>query len=258
MPTPMISPRPALAIGRAVLMAVILGMGPAIAQTAGTVPPVKLVELIGKQYPIGQVTDALEAPGVGAASVMRLRPGVEVDVVGIVEGTQWYQIRLPDQRIAYVPTWAVPAAASTAADASAPGVSPAPAYAAAAPPPQAPAYYPATAAPPPPPTYAAAPPPPAPTYSAASAQPMPVPVDNGPAIDLPPVVEFADASDVLAVLNPTVVYLAPNPHAPTAYAVKSGTIVQVIAKSTDGQWAWVNTADSQPAYIPLADLAPPG
>jgi hypothetical protein len=254
MPTSMIPPRRALTIGPIVLLSVLFGMGPVVAQAAETAAPVTLVELIGKKFPIGQSVDALAAPGTDAASLIRLRQGFEVEVVGTTAGNQWYQIRLPDQRIAYVPVGAIPEAAATTAEAPTPAsVAVTPAVPPPVPmPPIIPVAAPAPANP------AAAAPPPAPVTYPTSAQPVPASVDNGPVNDLPPIVEFAETSDVLTVLNPTAVFLAPNPRAPTAYAVRPGTIVLVIAKSTDGQWAWVNTADSQPAYIPMADLSPPG
>jgi hypothetical protein len=81
--------------------------------------------------------------------------------------------------------------------------------------------------------------------------------DDGPALDLPPVTAFAAAHGVLGVVNPTAVYLAPDRRAPKAYPVGVGTEVEIIAKSGDGAWAWVTTADGAAAYIPMSDLAPP-
>jgi hypothetical protein len=225
MATQMILLRPALLAGLAGVFAVIAGTMPAGAQTAPDAPaeapakPVKLVELIGKPYPMGETTEALDAPAAEAASIMRVRQGASVEVVGIAEGDGWYQIELPDKRLAYVRIAAIPAAAPNA-----PAEAPAKTVAAAAPAPAAP------------PEEAAA--------------------DEGPAIDLPPTTDFEEASDQLSVANPTAVYLAPDKHSPQAYPVKVGTMVEVIAKSKDGNWAWVNTADGGPAYIPLADMAP--
>jgi uncharacterized protein YgiM (DUF1202 family) len=69
-------------------------------------------------------------------------------------------------------------------------------------------------------------------------------------------IQFAAASDVLTVLRTTSVYLGPNIQAPAAETLDAGTKVQVIAKSTDGLWAWVQTADDHPAYIAMSDLGP--
>jgi hypothetical protein len=96
----------------------------------------------------------------------------------------------------------------------------------------------------------AAPPPPS------DAVPPPPPPGEQPSIDVPPVVTFSDAHDVMRVVNPTAVYLRPDRQAPQAYPVGVGTVVYVIARSSDGNWAWVNTADSAQAYIPTSDIAP--
>jgi hypothetical protein len=52
------------------------------------------------------------------------------------------------------------------------------------------------------------------------------------------------------------VYLKPDRTAPQAYPVEPGTPVYVIARSTDGNWDWVDTADNAEAYIPASDIAP--
>lgn len=75
--------------------------------------------------------------------------------------------------------------------------------------------------------------------------------------NLPPIVEFANANDELSVIRPTPVFVAPNQGAPQAYMVEAGRQVAVIAKSKDGAWAWVQTADDRPAYIQMSDLRPP-
>lgn len=216
--------------------------------------PVKLVELIGAKYPMGQTAEALEAPQQGAPDVTRVRQGTEVQVVGIVAGDGWYQLELPDKRLAYVPVGAIPAAASPPAAPAA--AAPAPAATPPAPAPAAAASV--TPVPPPP----AAQVPPAQTAAVAPAAPPPDSVPPPPApgeqpsIPVPPVVTFSDAHDVMRVVNPTAVYLKPDRQAPQAYPVGVGTVVYVIARSTDGNWAWVNTADNAQAYIPTSDIAP--
>jgi hypothetical protein len=248
MRTQVISRRLARMAGLAGILALIASGAPALAQNASddlpptytpAVPaPVKLVELIGGEYPMGQTAEALEAPFIGAATVVRVRQGAEVKVVGIAEGG-WYQIELPDKRLAYVQLAMIPAASGT----------PAPAAIA----PAAPAAMPAAAAPPLAPPMALPPP-----VAAAGAEPPPPPAaDENPALDLPPTLDFEAANDQLIIVNPTAVYLAPNLHSPKAYPVAPGTMINVIAKSTDGNWAWVNTADGAPAYIPMTDIGQP-
>jgi hypothetical protein len=83
------------------------------------------------------------------------------------------------------------------------------------------------------------------------------PADDGPTIPVPPTTDFEEASFQVSVVKPTAVYLAPSKAAPAAYPVTVGTVVDVIAQSKDGSWAWVNTVDGAPAYIPMDDLAPP-
>ena len=87
--------------------------------------------------------------------------------------------------------------------------------------------------------------------------PPPATAEQGGPIALPPTVEFVAANDQLSVTRPTPVFLAPNEYAPQVFTVNPGTLVEVIAKSRDGAWAWVTTADGAPAYIPMADLKPP-
>jgi hypothetical protein len=224
MRTQLFSSRPALVACFYGLLALTMTNAPALAQTDLGAPAVtvaetafkavKLVELIGNKYKMGQTTEALEAPVDGAAAVVRVRQGAEVEVVGITEGDRWYQIELPDHRLAYVPLASIPAAGTPVAPASS-------------------------------------------TPASAVAPQVQAAAEDGATIDLPPTTEFEEASDQLSVVNPTAAYLAPNKHAPQAYPVRVGTMVDVIAKSTDGGWAWVNTADGTPAYIPMADMGSP-
>jgi hypothetical protein len=220
---------------------VVLNMqGPAKAVSQ---PQVKLVEMIGMKYPMGQTAEAVDAPAAGAVTITRVRQGSDVQVMGVVEGDAYYQIELPDHRLAYVPVGAIPEAATPPAAPAAAAAPPAPAAQAAIQP--APAPAPAAIQPAPAP---AAQPVPA---VATAAPPVPEPGDEGP-----PVVTFADANDVMRVINASAVYLKPDRQAPTAYPVDPGTPVYVIARSTDGNWAWVETADNAEAYMPMSDLGP--
>jgi len=88
------------------------------------------------------------------------------------------------------------------------------------------------------------------------AEALPTPGEQA-GIEIPPVITFTTAHDVMRVINPTAVYLKPDRQAPQAYKVGLGTLVYVIARSTDGTWSWVNTADNAQAYIPSSDIAPP-
>jgi hypothetical protein len=254
-----ISPRVGLIAGGAGAIAIIgaalVVLKPGAAPTGSGDRPIKLVELIGAKYPMGQTVDALEAPSRTAPSVTRVRQGSEVEVVGIVEGDGWYQISLPDKQLAYVQVGAIPAAATPAAAAPAATTAPAAAPAPAVPAPAAQAV----AAPPSPAPAAAAPAVAASVNAPAPAAATPPPADAAmppPTVDVPPVVEFGEAHDIARVVSPTAVYLKPDMQAPQAYPVGVGTEVYVIARSKDGNWAWVNTADNAEAYIPQANLGP--
>ena len=50
------------------------------------------------------------------------------------------------------------------------------------------------------------------------------------------------------------VFATPDESGRQLYQVAVGRLVDVIAKSKDGKWAWVRTADDSPAYIPLAAM----
>ena len=246
---PVISSRLALTAGCAGILVLALAGSPSLAQNASDdlppprdatlAPPIRLVELIGRDYPMGQTADVMAAPSLGAASLVRVRQGATIKVVGLIEGNGWYQIELPDQRLAYVQVGAIPAASDAAA-----AQTPAPVAAAMLLPPPAPATVPTP------------PPPAAPVAAVASTTEPPPVATEEPTLDLPPTTEFDEASDQLSIVNPSAVYLAPDKRSPKAYPVKPGTMVDVIARSRDGIWAWVNTADGSPAYIPLADMGP--
>jgi hypothetical protein len=198
-----------------------LALKPAPYQPAPAPRQIHLGELIGLKYPLAKTIAVLASPDIGAPTITRIRQGSDVMVTGVVDGEGWYQLALPDQQLGYVEASAIPAA-------SAP---PAPAATQAMPTQQAPA-------------------PAAPTAPPAADPGVP------PLVQLPPVVDFADAHEVRQVVNPTAVYLKPDRLAPQAYPVGPGRQVYVIARSRDGNWAWVDTADNAPAYIPMSDLGP--
>jgi hypothetical protein len=199
-----------------------LALKPAPYQSAPAPRQIHLAELIGMKYPLAKTIEVLAAPEAGAPSITRVRQGSEVMVTGVVDGEGWYQLALPDQQLGYVQAAAIPAASATA-------------------PPPAPAVSPAMPAVP------------APVASDPTAPPAP---DLGapPLVQVPPVVDFDEAHEVRQVVNPTAVYLKPDRLAPEAYPVGPGRQVYVIALSKDGNWAWVDTADNAPAYIPMSDI----
>ncbi len=203
-----------------------LALKPAPYQAAPAPRPVHLAELIGMKYPVANTIEVLAAPEAGAASITRIRQGSDVMVTGVVDGEGWYQVALPDQQRGYVRVADIPAASAPAPPAAAAAASPAM-------PAQAVMAAPAPAEPPTPPA-----------------------PDTGepPLVQIPPVVDFDEAHEVRQVVNPTAVYLKPDRLAPEAYPVEAGRQVYVIALSKDGNWAWVDTADDAPAYIPLADI----
>jgi hypothetical protein len=210
-------------ITRAALAAGMLSIGAIQSAPASAPRQVHLAELIGQKYPVAKTIEVLAAPESGAPPITRVRQGSEVMVTGVVDGEGWYQLALPDQQTGYVQTAAIPAAS--------------------APPPAPPAVSPAMPAVP------------APAAAEPDVPPAPDP-GAPPLVQIPPVVDFDEAHEVRQVVNPTAVYLKPDRLAPEAYPVRPGRQVYVIALSKDGGWAWVDTADDAPAYIPLADIGP--
>jgi len=210
------------------LMNVLLGLAVVVVVLAGAYAlrgalfhRVRIAETINRTYSVAQAVDAIDAPAAGAATVTRLRAGADVLVVGEVEGDAYYQVKLPDESVAYVPVSAVPAAQETTAG--------------------------APAAPP------TASEPASPVQEAAAKQPTPPTGDEAP---LPGSIWFQQANDQLVAVRQAQVFLGPDMQAPAAIKVDAGTKVQVIAESTDGTWAWVATADGDAAYIAMADLGP--
>lgn len=189
---------------------------------ATVAPRLKLVELIGGDYPVAQATDALAAPVITAASLAKLRQGAMVKVTGLIEGNRWYQVQLPDGTLGYVEVAAIPAVTQAALNVG-------------------------TAEPNTAPSGQEQPSQTAPAGSTA----------DGPALDLPPILDFLDRREQLRIINATAAYLAPDKHAPQAYPLTVGTMIEVVAKSRDGAWDWVMAADGTPLYIPNADAARP-
>lgn len=153
---------------------------------------IKIAELVEQNFRLEQTIDATEAPSAVSASLIRLRSGIVVKVIGIVQGGSWLQIQLPDNRIAYVPVAAIPAV-------NGPG-------------------------------------PPDPAAQAASA------------------IEFDPTAERWKVTTQSPAFSAPDVTARQLYPVEAGRLVDIVAKSKDGKWAWVRTADDSPAYMQLASL----
>ena len=188
---------------------------------ATVAPRLKLVELIGGAYPVAQTTDALAAPVITAASLAKIRQGALVKVTGLIEGNRWYQVELPDGTLGYIEVAAIPAVTQAALNVS--------------------ATVPNTA----------------PTGPEQPSQTAGPPTVDGPAIDLPPILNFLDKREQLRIVNATAAYLAPDRRAPQAYPLTVGTMVEIVARSRDGAWDWVMAADGTPLYIPHADAARP-
>jgi hypothetical protein len=89
-----------------------------------------------------------------------------------------------------------------------------------------------------------------------NAAPAPAAAAPGPAPAQP---SFMAVSEQLTTTATTPVYGAPNTAGAPKQTLQAGTQVQIIAKSNDGQWAWLQTPDGQEAYVQMATLsvAPP-
>ncbi len=82
---------------------------------------------------------------------------------------------------------------------------------------------------------------PAPAPAAASAQPS-----------------FMADTEFLTAASRSPIYASPDPAAAVQGVLPAGTRVQIVAKSTDGQWAWLQTTDGKPAYVRMAALSGAG
>lgn len=65
---------------------------------------------------------------------------------------------------------------------------------------------------------------------------------------------MADA-EFLTAASRTPIYASPDPAAAVQGVLPVGTKVQIVAKSSDGQWGWLQTTDGKPAYIRMATLS---
>jgi hypothetical protein len=71
---------------------------------------VKIVEFIQQNYPVVvDGTDVRESPVATSSSIAKLRQGVAVNVIGVLDGNDWLQIELPDKRLGYVTVSSIPA-----------------------------------------------------------------------------------------------------------------------------------------------------
>ncbi len=84
----------------------------------------------------------------------------------------------------------------------------------------------------------------------AAGGPAPAPASGPPSF-------MADA-ETLTAASRTAIYAAPDPTAPVQGVLPAGTKVQIVAKSTDGQWGWLQTTDGNPAYVRMASLSATG
>jgi hypothetical protein len=66
---------------------------------------------------------------------------------------------------------------------------------------------------------------------------------------------FMAVSEQLTTTAPTPVYGAPEATGAPKQVLKPGTAVQIIAKTNDGQWGWLQTPDGQEAYVQMATLS---
>lgn len=90
----------------------------------GSPAQVKIVDFIQQSYPVAiDGTDVREAPDASSSSIARLRQGITINVLGIVDGNAWLQVEMPDKRIGYVAAAAIPGA--TVASAGKPAAAPA-------------------------------------------------------------------------------------------------------------------------------------
>ena len=65
---------------------------------------------------------------------------------------------------------------------------------------------------------------------------------------------MADA-EFLTAATRTPIYASPDPAAAVQGVLPAGTKVQIVAKSSDGQWGWLQTTDGKPAYVRMATLS---
>jgi len=192
---PQVNQQTLIALVTVTLVAIAVGvwmLRPRFHAAAPTVAQIKIAELVEQNFAVEQPTAVTEAPDGGSALLIRLRAGIVVKVVGIVEGDSWLQVELPDNRIGYVPLSAIPTVKGPGA--------------------------------------------PEETAKNASA------------------VGFDATLERWKVATSSTVFSAPDDHSRQLYPVEAGRLVDVIAKSKDGKWAWVRTTDDSPAFLQVASL----
>jgi endonuclease YncB( thermonuclease family) len=64
---------------------------------------IKISQKIDDMVRVRQVVMALDRPDPAGKPLGRLRPGVKIKAIGVVEGGKWVQIALPNKNLAFVP-----------------------------------------------------------------------------------------------------------------------------------------------------------
>jgi len=110
-----------VAIGAGIVVIAAIGAGvfvmrssapPPVAPSAQAPSPAPtIVQTVNRSFAVPATVDVRQAPSASAPILLTLRDGDTAMVTGIVEGNDWLQLALPDQRPGYVPTVAIPAAA---------------------------------------------------------------------------------------------------------------------------------------------------
>lgn len=108
----------------ALVLAGLVAVGPAGAQTPparGVVveppaaprlpqPQVRIVEWVNQSFPVPDSIGVFDTPDASREPVARLRVGASVEVLGVLEGQTWLQVRLPEGTVGYVVATAIPGA----------------------------------------------------------------------------------------------------------------------------------------------------
>jgi len=130
--------RKARAAGVAILLALAALPAPAGAQGQGgnrgiTVspspaaePPVRIVEWVNQSFTVPDSIGVFETPDASRDPVARLLVNTAVEVLGVLEGQTWLQVRLPDGRMGYVVATAIPGALRPRPASMAPSAAPTP------------------------------------------------------------------------------------------------------------------------------------
>lgn len=123
--------RPYRFAGSALVLAVILS-APALAQqdTRGldrNPPPVRIADPVNRGFVLPYPVTVFGSPDASRTPVSRLEAGTAVDVVGVLEGLTWLQIRLAEGQLGYVVATAVPGVFAMPSPAATPAAAPTPA-----------------------------------------------------------------------------------------------------------------------------------